>query len=73
MQILRSGEAEADANGVNAHLSACREAGVDEALLELYRADVPANIYSKASSISGTYFEDDDEGNGGGGGGGGGD
>jgi len=73
VQILRSGKAEADANGVNAHLSACREAGVDEALLALHRDDVPANIYNKALSISGTYFEDGDEGNGGGGGGGGGD
>ena len=52
--------------GANPHLSVCREAGVDEALLLLNHA--PANIYNKALAISDAYFskEDDGDGNGGG-------
>ncbi len=72
LQILRSGKAEADrTGGVNPHLSVCREAGVDEALLLLNHA--PANIYNKALAINDTYFgNDDDEGDDGGDGGDGG-
>ncbi len=49
---------------MNPHLSVCREAGVDEALLLLNHA--PDNIYKKALAICDTYFGNDDDGGGGG-------
>ena len=58
--ILRSGKVLADAagGGANPHLQTMREAGVDEALLELNHA--PANIYNKAVTIHDAYFTGED-------------